>query len=479
MKHFIDYLLIVPLLALASCNMEYAASPAPESEEKSVMLKVAVPYTAPHTRSVGAAQENTIETLDILAFKAGGGAETFLYRTEAIKDTGNTEGAPSQAFSAALHIEDFPQRFVVIANARSRVAELVSRVEWRGAEKEAMLSQLTFDLGGSDRWNTTSAANYTAIPMWGECGPKIIDAATTSLSNDLIPMLRMVAKIEVQLDTDNRPALVSAFKLRSVHVYNTNTSGRIVPELRYMGPDMTVTKASLPASVAMAAGPLAYTDFTSPGIADIAMRGAIYLFETAAKNAGDFLDETCIVVGGLYRDDTVQSYYRLDFFAPDGATHLDLLRNHRYACNIVDVRERGYPTADDAYRARSVGLTADVIAWNEGGLGDVVFDRQYMLRVSHDRFEFSGAAHGATDADNILEITTDHPTGWTASVWADKAGTTSAPWLSLDAASGAGDAQPCKVCLLADVNNSGSRRMAYIHIGAGRSTYIVTVIQAA
>ena len=75
-------------------------------------------------------------------------------------------------------------------------------------------------------------------------------------------------------------------------------------------------KASLPESVALVVCPLPYTDFSSTGETGVAMRGAIYLFETEAKNAGNLLEETCIVVGGFFGDDYVQTCYRVDFLVP-------------------------------------------------------------------------------------------------------------------------------------------------------------------
>jgi hypothetical protein len=206
------------------------------------------------------------------------------------------------------------------------------------------------------------------------------------------------------------------------------------------------------------------------------MKGAIYLFETAAKNAGNFLDETGIVVGGFYDSDSFESYYRLDFFAPDGTTHLDILRNNRYICNIIEVKGRGLPTVDDAWRTKSFNMKANILVWNEGIIPNVVIDGQYMLGVSHDRFELDGEARDGTDLDNILTITTNHPDGWTAAVWANKAGTVPATWLNISPSSGAGDSLPKEVRLLMG-ENPGSERTAYIHIQAGRLTYVVTVVQ--
>ena len=232
-------------------------------------------------------------------------------------------------------------------------------------------------------------------------------------------------------------------------------------------------------------GPLAYYDFGAPGFFNVAMKGAIYLFETAAKNAGNFLEETCIVVGGLYGTDTQESYYRLDFFAPGTQTHMDILRNFRYSCIISSVSGRGYPTVDDAYRAKTFHMQAQIIPWNEGVIQDGLFDGIYFLGVSQSRFDLSEAAHNASSQDNILKVITDYPGGWTATVWADKAGTipvpndsiSGHPWLNITLTSGTGNPQPDEMHLLLDANTTDHERTAYVHITAGRLTYIVTVVQ--
>ena len=485
MKSIVKYLMILLSVAVAtSCLRENFEDdgPCPCDDEKSVMLKLAMPYVAPVTRSIGATQENTIETLDVLAFKVDGGVETFQYWAEAKKAAGNNEGYQTQSFSAKLRVKDYTQRFVLISNARSKIETLMGGQigHWEGAEKESLLQKLIFELNsGEDRWKAINSANYTAIPMWGETQAKKIEATTTSIGDGNIPMLRMIAKIEVQLD-ENVAGLTDAFKLKSVHVYNTNTSGRIAPKpgTEYVGADMIAKKASLPAPVTSVVGPLAYNDFSAPGIEDVAMNGAIYLFETAARNTGNFLEETCIVVGGVYGASTNPvTYYRLDFFAQNGATHLDILRNHRYKCNIVAVNGPGFPTVDDAYRAKPYNMEVEIIVWDEGEIRDIYFDGQYMLGVSHDRFELSGEAYDVSSKDNILKIVTDYPSGWNTSVWADIEGTTGSSWLTINPESGSGNMQLTDVRLLAAANTTDADRTAYIHVKAGKITIVVTVVQ--
>jgi hypothetical protein len=206
------------------------------------------------------------------------------------------------------------------------------------------------------------------------------------------------------------------------------------------------------------------------------MKGAIYLLETAAKNSGNNTDETCIVVGGVYGSDANTTYYRLDFLDKDGKTHLDILRNHQYLCNITDVKCSGYSTVDEAFKSSAYNLVADINSWDEGQIRNIAFNSQYMLGVSHDLFELNAGAHNANRTDNILKIFTDYPTGWTATVWANTAGTTPVSWLSINITAGAGGAQINETHLITDAN-TGAERTAYIHVKAGKLTCIVKVVQ--
>ena len=482
MKSIIRYLLILSLFAVSSCFREPFENdgPCPCDDEKKVTLKLALPYTAPRgpdTRSIMPVQENFIETLDILAFKVENDVETFLYWSEATKQTGNTDGAQTQSFNAMLRVKDFTQRFVLVSNARSKVAKLIgSRVSggWEGIEKEALLSQLIFDLNGSDRWNVFSASNYTPIPMTGESAPITVSDATSTISGGPIQMLRMIAKIEVQLDT-NVAGLTDLFQLTSVHLYNTNTSGRIIPIPEHIGDDKIALLPSLPDPVETVEGPLAYADFGSPGLTGVAMRGAIYLFETEAKNTG-VIEETCIVVGGHYNGDLNETFYRLDFLVPETATHLDILRNHRYTCSITDVKGAGHPTVEEAYRTKVYNMETDILVWDEGNISDIVFDSQFMLGVSKNPFELGWEAQHATSLGNILKITTDVPNGWSATVWEDIDATQPSAWLNINPRVGGGGALPNEMRLLAETN-LGPVRTAYIHIKAGRLIYKLLVKQ--
>ena len=442
----INYLLVIAFLAATSCLWE------PETFEHDNGMSIAIKLSIPETTRSEGAIENTIQTLDVLAFKVEGGRETFLYSAEASKT------ATPNTFYAKLRKSNFQQRFVLIANAREKI-ETISN-SWAGIEKEAMLKNLTLETNGK-RW----IAN-THIPMWGETEAKTVTDETSTIN---AKMLRMVAKIDVQLS----PAL-DDFKLKSVHVYNASASGRIAPkpntkEIEYIGSEMLAIKASMPETVKKVTQ--LYDQPSDFDEIDVSMRGAIYLFESEADHT-DFLKETCIVVG-VENQNWGLTYYRLDFISATDSSYLDILRNQRYHCNITAISGQGFLTPDEAFRTRQYHMKADVFEWEEGmSCGDILFDTQYFLSVNQSVFHFDAFARNESGSDNRLSIDTNFPAGWSYSVWADIDGTESLTdnWLNTTL-------ENSKDLRLTTTANTNGVREAYIRIKAGRLMYMVKVVQ--
>jgi hypothetical protein len=186
------------------------------------------------------------------------------------------------------------------------------------------------------------------------------------------------------------------------------------------------------------------------------------------------------VVGGFYDKDVEETYYRLDFFADDGKTHSDILRNHNYECWITAVKGPGEVTVDKAYRSKTLNMKTQVLVWDDGAIRDVNIDGQNFLGVSQSRFEFDCEEHSLSATDNILKITTDVPGGWKADVREDKNGTKPVPmnWIKLDRYAGTGGTAPEELRLLIAPNSGKTPRTAWIHIKAGRLIYLVEVKQS-
>ena len=368
-------LLTLLVLTLPSCmreeNVIHSSGKADGSERK-VILRMSVPYTASglQARSINASAENTINTVDVLVFRIDETGEYYDYSAIGYKTPGNTEGSSTQSFTVAVRAHTYQQRFVTITNARTEVQQLIGSSDWDGMEKEMMLARLEISIEGNDnKWNANSTSDYATLPMWGESAAENITNATTELSGPIL-LLRMLAKINVQLDK-SADGLTDMFKLKSVRLYNTNTKGRIVPEagtlvqeIRFNNPYLMVNSPSIPASVedysARHLGPVLYEDFSAPGETDVAIRGAIYMFETRSVDKEHRLEATCLVVGGLYGDDIAESYYRIDFLESDTTTFRHILRNNQYIINIVRVKDRGHPTPEDAFESTPGEIIVDI-----------------------------------------------------------------------------------------------------------------------
>ena len=452
---------------------------------KQLWLDVVVPGASSNgaTRAITANEENTIQTIDVIAFRIEGANETFDYWASATLAPGNTPGAVRQTFVANLRAQSYQQRFVVITNAHDQVNTTLSK-NWRGASKAQVLADLKYNLAsGQDRWNVASPSNYTRLPMWGESAPETVTASTTNLAST-INLIRMVARIDVKLDT-SVSGLTDQFKMKSVAIYNTNTVANIVPdapkvvtEQRNGETYLRVNATTVPAENTRSRGPINYTDFTAPGVTDVSMIGAIYTLEVA--NSTDPQQATAIVVGGVYGTDASQSYYRVELWQQGSTTtRLDLLRNHQYVINITAVRGRGHATAEEAFTSQSVNMTANILAWNQPAMDNVVFDGQNVLATDKDRVDlFSNAYTNAlATGENAVQVRTDVPAGWTVNQIANPDGSGPPSWMRVSPTSGSGNNTNTQMVISADANNTGSSRTATVTLAAGRLRLPIRVTQ--
>ncbi len=372
-----------------------------------ITFTVSTPYTSAPTYALSENSENAVETVDVLAFRVEGADEFYTYRSSGteIQDDAQSD---KKTFKVSLRKdEDIYYRFVVIANGKDELDALSTT---QNATKNQLLAHL-LSKNGSDRWNSTSDADFKAIPMWGETATtmKITDA-TTRISG--VTLLRSLVSIDVAILGST---VQNKFKLNEVYLYNRKTRGRIVPiHSHFDANDIKVTAASIPTD--NSSDPLTIWDGLRYTTSDpTGLRKTIYTYEAPGVTKDDDLNATCVVIGGLYN--STQTYYRLDFIDKenDGSFkgYRDLLRNHRYTFNVTDVTEDGYATADEAFFGKKVGITVDVEAWNMSDMAEVVVDEEYYLRVSKGSFDVVASTYQGT-----VTVQTDHPGGWNVSVTA-------------------------------------------------------------
>lgn len=452
-------------------------------EEVLLTLELNVPtISTPTTYALSEADENKLETIDILVFKVDeGNEETYLYRTHAT-DIDNNNGEISKKFKALIQKsrEDDRHRIVLLTNANRAVEE--AQVAFRvGMTKAETLAMIKFD--SHDKWDTTSSDNFTALPMWGEtANTYTITGNTTGASIGAIKLLRSVARIDVGLNIgeEGNVPFSENFKIADVKVYNANNKSLVAPSNDNL--EQNVIKAKFPTLAATATR-------VTPAIAyahdpaDYGFIREIYVGE--ANNNGEQITDSevfCIVVGGYYTKDGApentenKTWYRIDFYQrsldndPQN-TRLDILRNHRYKVNITSVNGPGYETEDQAFNSKPVNMVTDIIAWDEGEMNDITTDGQYQLAVDKSKITLYEEGNAQP-----LKIFTDYTEGWSIvipEIYND--------WIRVTPANGNSSSDPevateVEVTASAYPNQTGARS-GYFFVKAGRMSKTIHVTQ--
>lgn len=466
------------------------------SSEVTISLKMpAVNNTA--TRALSAADESNVETADIFVFDSGGILCDRGYGAQ-ITDV-STGGEVVKKFSTRLR-KGTGRKIMFLFNSRDAILAAFPNGVAIGATTEAELTDAVHVSIPQAGWNSTAgSAGYRPIPMWGVKTGVTIDEST-SLS---LKAVRMLARVNVSLVQGAQGIAPDKFRLGSVYVYNGNAEGSAIPDASKGSWTAATPKASLP-SIPAGCGTLNRVLYELPGNNSAGATGlmqTIYIAEADkgvpfGVSATGFMKNTCIVIGGWYAGSTRQTYYRVDFMVKDGTgavSYLDILRNHSYNVIVQTVGGPGKDTPDDAFNSLPENINAGVVVWNDSDISNIKFDGVNMLSVSQGEFGFSKGAGRLDDTDNTIKITTDvaqvgtTPGGWTANIFDDEAGTVplTGNWLRMTDLSGvANSAGPYNYPtgeyrkLMVDKNTGADARTAYIHIKAGRLTYVVKVVQS-
>lgn len=463
--------LILVMGLLCSCSEDRESYDVSNNKEKLVSFSVRVPGSgAPKTYALTENDENEVKNIVILLFDADG---KYTYQP-VYNNKITTDQSDSRLKTFTAKIPDGTYKhMVILANANTIVGDVLSGISV-GESKADVLNKLL--LSNSGRWNSKPGSNgYISIPMWGEISNITVNS---SLSGDnSVSLVRMIAKIDVSLGTAGQ----SKFKLKSVRLYNFNNKGQVAPNDADwdLGQGVAITPsvpstANKPSNPAQ--NPLVYDGdyITTP---DISCTGEIFTFEAAAGSASTLQNNTCLVIGGFYGNETQETFYRIDFAKTESntTTYLALLRNHHYRVNILDVSAPGLGNPEDAFNSTPANIRASIVEWSDGRFTDFVVNDQYLIGVSQGEFTFSREERTASSLDNILSIITDYSGGWKIEKIVDVLGTP-VTWLKTNKVNGnntSGD----DIRLLLDENNGTENRTAFIHIVADRLTYIVKVNQ--
>lgn len=368
---------------------------------------------------------------------------------------------------------------VVLANANSSLADILGNIHVGDAKSDVLNKLVVINSG---EWNTdVSSSSYTLIPMWGEI--QNCDVGTVSSASS-IKLLRMLSKIDVILSTDAQ----ANFNLKSVRLYNYMDRGKLVPDAVDWNSTNIVNDPSIPSLFNKLGNPL-----KSPVTASLKYDGnaiekdqsgrgisctdEIYTFEAVAGTASTLSENTCFVIGGYYKDDVQETFYRVDIANITGGNNkfLPLLRNSNYKININKVSDRGFNSPDEAFNSNPMNIQAGVVMWNDGRYISFEINDDYLLGVSKSSFTFMQQGRNNTSNDNDLSIITDYPGGWIIDKIVGEDGNP-VSWLSCSRSAGSSP-QGDNIKLIVDQYDNGTIRTAFIHIKAERLIYIVKVVQ--
>ena len=438
-----------------------------DGKEKLVTFSVRVPgNSSPKTYALTEDGESEVKQIAVLLFKNG----KYIYRP--MYSNTITTDPDSKTKTFTLKVPEGTYDMVILANANASLNNILDHISV-GDEKANVLNGLK--LTNEGKWETKSTSgNYKPIPMWGEKSNIII---TSGMGKVEATLLRMVSKIDVSLTTKAQ----KNFELTSVYLYNYNSKGQIIPSADALNESKTeVSKPTVLGNPTK--GPLQYDKDaitkdlnTHKGSSCI---NEIYTFEATAGTAGDLSQNTCLVIGGRYQNDTNETFYRIDFAnTADGAiTYLPLLRNNQYRVDVQSISGPGLPTTEQAFNSRPVNIKASILNWSDGRFTEFDVNGQYFVGVSQGKYTFSKEERGDKSSDNILSILTNHPDGWKIEITDKDGKITNYSWLECSSTKGVAN-KAADVRLKLGKNDSERPRTAYVHVKAGRLDYIVEVTQ--
>ncbi|WP_090626329.1 hypothetical protein [Parapedobacter indicus] len=367
--------MLAMFICFGSCQKSDDEDIVPKKEEVSVTLSLKLP-TLPSglkTYTINEVDENLIEEVDVLVFKKDiDGKERFSYRATGIVVPLPPPNNDKAELTASLRRDEDTgneYRLVILVNARQQLDTYGINL---GETKESLQKHLIYE--HSDKWQAKiEGGPFTPLPMWGETD-LISGMNVPMIHTEEIDLLRSIVRVDVVADQ-----LIGIFTLTEVHVYNSKSSGLIMPDKN----KFENNEPSLPVSLG-----LPNNSTLKYEVSGNKLEREIYLFEATAGTANPDPTATALVIGGYYNADvSTPCFYRIDF--KDAANNLiPLLRNHHYVINITGADNSGSPEdhEDDAFEQPS--LPNLFLYWGGSGTRpNYFFERRLIKPPSQRRTE--------------------------------------------------------------------------------------------
>jgi hypothetical protein len=413
MSHILRYVLVAMALygLNTSCVMEEIILPQNKAGKKTITLYFK-DMSKPATRTLSDSLETAVQTIDVLAFRLKNNQLRFAYNVSVNEsDIHAAADYSKKEFSITVENDDERYQYVLLANVRTEVAAYLKAAGRLNELKDAFLPNIIIE--SKELWNV-NGTNFRRIPMWGESqGAKTL----LQLDKNEIYIYRSLARVDVKINSN------IAFELKEIYVYNRPSRGRMVPDLSHWDDaQKRFTAPSLPADLGIVdAVAVNGNKYTVPsGVTDFAHE--IYLLETKQLDTQDFVDATCLVLGGMYNN--AMNYYRVDFSEarsrgsstqpPDfdwkqgppqsgtgdggmvgtGDAYHPLIRNHCYEINITGIKGKGFDRPDPAVKSISSQLVAEFLTWDDKKQDIIIDDAQYTLKITPHEVNISRTTSG-------------------------------------------------------------------------------------
>ena len=434
--HLISGLLLALLTAgcVADRNVSDCVA---EGDEVELEFALKVPALETSLRQLSEKQESEVKKVRVLVFNtqnASGNTlneldETFAYEAKVTTTNLTPDGEGVTRIVCKLTASDKPMRIVCIANYD--VPESILTV---GTAKKTILEDdLMKRLFTKEDWKTDGTQ---PIPMWGESDAQPVNKGTrfnscTKLAygntgqnrhnEGVIHLVRALARVDVGVNFEADPSSQTVagdenFKIMSVRVYRYATSmyvaGTQATAFNFDGGRRNALPHT-PEGVKAAEDkdPLIFTAKTDEDAKGYVRNIYIPEIENKTKTKNERI---CLVVGGEYNKSGKQTYYRVDFMRTETnasgeeiTEQLDILRNYRYRFNITKIAGPGTDTPEEALTTEHVNIAYDCLVWDDGKVDKIVYDGQYYLSVSKDKFDF-----GRSEGDEPFTVRTNWEGGY-------------------------------------------------------------------
>ena len=407
MRKLIKTLLIIAVSILAaSCMKDKSWPDCPNNEGGvKVTFRFGSNPLSSVTRALTFAQENEIEDINVLVFDSTDELVDILEGKNVVVTTGSlnplysAEGTFSVILKPSASATD-TYNLVVLANAETAIMSAYGSLDVDDVtykDYDDVIAALFVSV------NSKLYPSGGIIPMWGESGQIEIKTGTAV---DPLELTRAIARVDVgvgqaaYIATDNAwewdgkdgTGATIPFCLGSVYLMRPNDKFAIIPDVDELSAgNPTILAGTSAISMANSIINFKYDDDDIAGVTSD--RGGyltqhIYTPEMAMPGApGDanHSNRMALVVGGYYNGSTTETFYRLDFVKSNNL--MNVLRNHLYRFDITSVYGAGYPTVEIAYNSNTFNMTFDVLDWDAGDMGDIIFDGTYYVSLKNSRNE--------------------------------------------------------------------------------------------